>query len=351
MEPRRGGAGHPVFDVSSQHGSNAASDGLEGITTMTTLTSRRTNAEIEPRDRRTLAIAWIATLALSALPEVALVQVLGIADPPGGWMRVAVAVALTVSAAFWPAARALRGYFVVMLAVILVDDVLIGLLGGLVTLEDPQPIVRLIAAYTGPFFLLAVAFAGLLVLGLGVTRANAFLTVGDLQARSRLRLPGMRRSLTWVTAGIACTVFFAGSIAAALAAEGAYADAAIARLLPLLPLVLASACFNAFGEEVVFRAGPLATLHRVVGTGQAVLLTSVWFGSHTGSAVCRPAWPVRSPLGCSASRWAGQWSAHAGWAGPCSSTSQSTRRSCSPSPPVDDIHRQRVASSHRWLTW
>jgi membrane protease YdiL (CAAX protease family) len=165
-----------------------------------------------------------------------------------------------------------------MLAVILVDDVLIGLLGGLVTVEGPHPIATTVVTYTAPFFVLAVAFAGFLVLELRLTRQQAYLTVGELRARSGLRLPSMRRPLSSIPLGIGLAVFFTGSIAAALASEGAYADATVERLLPLVPLVLASACFNAFGEEVVFRAGPLATLSRVVGAGQAVLLTSVWFG-------------------------------------------------------------------------
>jgi membrane protease YdiL (CAAX protease family) len=245
---------------------------------MTTLTPAPTAVETELSDRRTLVIAWIATLALSALPEVVLIEWLGMGDPPGGWIRLAVAVALVASAPFWPAGHALRGYFAVMLAVILVDDVLIGLLGGLVTVEGPHPIVNLVVTYTAPFFVLAVAFAGFMVLGLRLTRQEAYLTVGDLRARSGLRLPGMRRPPSWILVGSALAVFFAGAIAAALASEGAYADATVERLLPLVPLVLASAFFNAFGEEVVFRAGPLATLSRVVGAGQAVLLTSVWFG-------------------------------------------------------------------------
>ena len=273
---------------------------------MTTLTPPPTTAETEPGDRRTLVIAWLATLALSALPEVALVEWLGLDSPPGGLIRLAVAIALVGAAALWPAARALRGYFVVMLAVIVVDDVLIGLLGGLVTLQDPQPIVNLVVTYTGPFFVLAVAFAGFLVLGLRLTRQQAYLTTGDLRARSRLRLPGMRRPLSWIPVGIGLTVFFAGSIAGALASEGAYADATVERLLPLVPLVVASAFFNAFGEEVVFRAGPLATLHRVVGARQAVLLTSVWFGlAH---------WVGGVPSGLSGAIGSGLFGVALGWA-------------------------------------
>lgn len=244
---------------------------------MTTLAPAPTTGNTARRHRRTLVVAWIATLALSALPEIALVEGLGIEDPPGGWIRLAVAAALIVSAGFWQAAHALRGYFAVMLAVILVDDVLVQLLSGFVPVEDAQPIVRTLATYTAPFFVCALAFAAFLVLGLRLPRKDAFLTAGDLRARSRLRLPGMGRPLSWVTLGIAAIVIFAGSITAALWSQGAYAEATSA-LLPLIPLVLVSAFFNAFAEEVVMRAGPLATLHRVVGARQALLLTSVWFG-------------------------------------------------------------------------
>ena len=43
-------------------------------------------------------------------------------------------------------------------------------------------------------------------------------------------------------------------------------------------MILACAAFNAFGEEVIYRSGPLATLVGVVGSTQALLLTSLWFG-------------------------------------------------------------------------
>jgi membrane protease YdiL (CAAX protease family) len=42
--------------------------------------------------------------------------------------------------------------------------------------------------------------------------------------------------------------------------------------------VIVCAAFNAFGEEVIYRAGPLATLVGVLGSGHAILMMSVWFG-------------------------------------------------------------------------
>ena len=45
-----------------------------------------------------------------------------------------------------------------------------------------------------------------------------------------------------------------------------------------LPLILLTAALNAFGEEVMYRAAPLATLLPAVGPGHALWLTSLWFG-------------------------------------------------------------------------
>jgi membrane protease YdiL (CAAX protease family) len=117
-----------------------------------------------------------------------------------------------------------------------------------------------------------------LVKGLGLTRQAAFLTTGNLSAPSTLRLPGMRRTPSWaVVGGIAAVVLFA-IMAAVTWLDSGFGPGSLRRLAQLLPLVIACAAFNAIGEEVVYRSGPLATLVDVVGPGQAILLTSAWFG-------------------------------------------------------------------------
>jgi membrane protease YdiL (CAAX protease family) len=45
-----------------------------------------------------------------------------------------------------------------------------------------------------------------------------------------------------------------------------------------LPAVLLFASMNAFGEEVLYRAAPLAHLWTIVGKNQAIWLTALWFG-------------------------------------------------------------------------
>ncbi|TFV77522.1 CPBP family intramembrane metalloprotease [Blastococcus sp. CT_GayMR19] len=60
--------------------------------------------------------------------------------------------------------------------------------------------------------------------------------------------------------------------------DSAFPGQGWSHLLASAPLVVAAVALNAFSEEVLFRAGPLALLHRIVGPIQAVLMTSSWFG-------------------------------------------------------------------------
>jgi hypothetical protein len=52
----------------------------------------------------------------------------------------------------------------------------------------------------------------------------------------------------------------------------------LARLLPVLPVVLLLAATNTFNEEFQLRNVPLATLPALLGKAQALLLTAVYFG-------------------------------------------------------------------------
>lgn len=223
------------------------------------------------------AVAWVGMLAISALPEVVAVEVFGWQDPPGAWMRLSTASVLVLVASVWDGAAPLRPFFVVMTAVIVLDDYLIGWLGGLLEVEGTSALVAVVTGYTLPFFLLAVAFMAFLVFGLRLSPRESYLRVGALRGPSPVHLPGMRRALGWATVGIVLTVLFGGMIGMALLA-GSGGGVSFEPVVSLIPLVIASAFFNSFAEEVVMRAGPLAALTPVMGTGQAVLLTSTWFG-------------------------------------------------------------------------
>lgn len=245
--------------------------------------------------RGTLVVAWVATLLLSGLLQVLLVEVVGIDAPPMAVVWTVLAVALLVLAQTWDVARPLRGYLVVLLVVVVATYVVL------------PPAIRWTGAGTGSWSLLwtrvvmaavALGVAAVLVVVLRRRPRDLFLTVGDIRAPTRVRLPGTRRPLTWAVLGTAATAVLVVGFAAQMWLESAFPGSGWDRLLAAAPLVLAAAALNALSEEVVFRAGPLATLHRVVGPTQAVLLTSAWFGlaHYYGSVPSGPAGALQSAL-------------------------------------------------------
>jgi membrane protease YdiL (CAAX protease family) len=227
--------------------------------------------------RATLALAWVGTLALSRLVQIVLVEAMGSDTPPMLWIWLALAAVLLVVAGTWEAARPLRGYFTVMAAVIVALYLVLPLVRDWAGVETGSDMVREIKIRV-TLFAVALGVAGFLVVVLRQRPKDVFLTPGNLRAPSSVRLPGMQQPLSWAVLGTIATVLLAGGFAALMWLEGAFPGQGFDRLLPLAPLVVAVAALNAFGEEVIYRAGPLAFLLRVVGPNQAVLMTSVWFG-------------------------------------------------------------------------
>ncbi|MGY1706554.1 CPBP family intramembrane glutamic endopeptidase [Geodermatophilus sp. SYSU D00697] len=126
--------------------------------------------------------------------------------------------------------------------------------------------------------MVAGVVAGLLVAVLRVTPAEAFLTPGRMAAPSGLSLPGTSRTVGWAVLGPCAAVALSALVAAVTWSGTGLDPTGLAALVLLLPWVIGCAAANALGEEVVYRSAPLATLVDVVGSGQAVLLTSVWSG-------------------------------------------------------------------------
>jgi membrane protease YdiL (CAAX protease family) len=236
-----------------------------------------TLAQPEQGNWRHVAIAWGGTLAVSQAPYQALAETLGLGSAAAArlWLGAALLVVLVTSV--WRPARPLRAYFTLMFAVVALAGVGLPLLGRWAV---PDSVLGLTdhVAIKAMFFMLALGIVAFLVRVLRLTPREAFVATGDVRAASTLRLPGTRRPLPWTVLGPAATAVIAVAFTTVMWTEGAFPAGSLGRLLSAAPLILLAASFNAFGEEVVYRAGPLAMLHRVVGPGQAVWLTALWFG-------------------------------------------------------------------------
>lgn len=240
-------------------------------------------------NRAVLIVAWAATLLASGLPI--LVQrellrgdgALALRLSAGG-LLIALAAAL-----LWRAARPLAGYFGLLLAVLLAIHVAqpwalnSAVWGRLFGAEGAawawrglgEQVVRL----------LPVLAAWLVLLLLGLRRRDFFLVTGQMDAAAApVRWLDIKAGDRWTKTGRNFAVTFAAVtlIIAVVNSRGTLANLPAA--LPLLPAALLFAAMNAFAENFVFRAGPLALLTPVVGKAQALLLAAVFFGvGHYGS--------------------------------------------------------------------
>lgn len=235
--------------------------------------------EAAARTRLTWA-AWIATLLLSNLPLVIARELLG-ADIP--WivpLWLATAVLLCGATFAWPALRPLRRYFAIMGVIVLANSVLypaIRATGVWQRLETAQgPMIDLL----GQRILLALLtlFVLLAAILMGSKRRELYLTAGDMAAPVQgLRLPGGRR-VSWALFGPAMALLLAGLFFVFSLGQLPAGAGRPAMAIPWLPLILASAALNAFAEEGMYRAAPLAMLLPVVGGRQAIWMTALWFG-------------------------------------------------------------------------
>lgn len=225
--------------------------------------------------------AWLATLLLSKLPLVIARDMMG-GDIPWittAWISVALLL-FTVSLVWHPLAP-LRSFFAVMTVLFLVTTVLDPWVSGTAAWQSlivgASPLVALFAER------LLIAIEAIIVLVLllvmGWKRRDVFLTAGDLNAPAG-GVRGLIRSkpISWVTFGTVITLLLGGLFIAFMLGQNPTGLSGFTAALPWLPLVLLSAALNAFGEEAMYRAAPLATLLPAVGPKHALWMTAIWFG-------------------------------------------------------------------------
>ena len=226
-----------------------------------------------------LIVAWGATLLLSRLPEIVLREVVGWDVPWINIVWIAVAAGFIVASSVVPLLQPLRDYFIVMLTVLVlttvVDPLVRAALFGDIAPAGTDPRLRRLFAERALLVLEALAIVPVLA-ALGYRRGEAYLALGKLRAPSGLRIG--RRALSWALVGpivaiilIAATAAFANSLAQPT-------PDLWSRALPLLPIAWLAAALNAFAEEVLYRAGPLGPLARVVGPRAGIWILAAWFG-------------------------------------------------------------------------
>lgn len=245
---------------------------------MSTIISTRESAPAT--QRLLLGAAWLAMLLLSRLPQIIAVEFFSW-DGEIAWWWLGTGLLFVAITFVWPPLKPLRNFSLIL--AILASFI------GVLDLAIQHSVIwqrwfgedRTWALWFFgtrlPLVLLALALVPVLHL-LGYRRDQYFLIRGKNSAPSALRLPGRQSGLPWLVAGPLVAVLLAAFFALALRQLFPPPPGAWAALPPLLPAIALLALTNGFGEEMAYRAAPVATLLPVVGGRHAIWIMAVWFG-------------------------------------------------------------------------
>jgi membrane protease YdiL (CAAX protease family) len=231
---------------------------------------------VTPRD-----YVWAAALIASGVPEIVCHQ-FGI--PRGMWLSLGelfVLLGLAVLAAKLHPVKNLVGFILAVAAFKFGWDVAVPLI-------EASSLYQSITSsldWSRRFFLArAIRVIGALLMivtliGSGIGRRELFLTVGNwrapVQPEPFLRF---RRPVPWTRFAAVLLLIF-GVVLPMFLYFTLHPDLGGAhRLLPLLPLAIATSAMNAANEEFQFRSVLLARLDHIVSPREAVVLTAVLFG-------------------------------------------------------------------------
>ncbi len=124
----------------------------------------------------------------------------------------------------------------------------------------------------------AIAILSLLLLK-GKKHKDFFLTKGKIDAPVEpSRLLGMKKPEPWTRIGTIFAVVFATVTFVYLMLSVAPSLEEVITALPLIPAALLIAVINSFNEEFTLRAAPISELLSPVGKGQALMITTAFFG-------------------------------------------------------------------------
>ncbi len=236
---------------------------------------------VQQHNRESTILAWVVTLLISTLPDIAWIEMTGSTPPWLTGAKMGLLLILGVSAFIWKPIRPLRNFFLVMFAFFGLMELrlrfnftfapLQALFGHSVFDERMQ------AEQTGK---LAIALVMIIVLlMLGYKRRDFFLTRGNLRAPIEpVRLLGFPKPDPWPIFGLQWGFYIAIALAVVQYIGLRPSGALMLKVVPILPSILFYAALNAFNEEIIYRAPMLATVEPVGGSKQALWLSAYFFG-------------------------------------------------------------------------
>lgn len=228
----------------------------------------------------TIAIAWVVTLLVSSLGDILCFELTGAVPLGLLWAKVGLLGALILLTWLWKPIRALRPFFVVLLAIALLMRASDWLWNSpaLKAWWSPQSFTVTTLAFQVLEMGVALLLIGLLFL-LRKRRQRFFLVRGELHAMAEsVKWLGQKSAGPLWSFGLVFTlVVIIGQVFMIILPLSPTADT-VRHLVPLVPLILLLAAANGFTEEITLRAVPISTVYEVVGKSNAIWMAAVLFG-------------------------------------------------------------------------
>ena len=228
----------------------------------------------------TVILAWVVTLLVSSLGDIAWFKLTGVVPLWLLWMKVSLLGSLILLSWIWKPAQALRFFFVMLLAITSLMRANTWLLGSpaWIAWQNQQPFKVVAMTAQSVEIVIALFLIGMLFL-LRKQRQRFFLVKGDMNAMIEpIKWLGQKSpSPLWrfglVFTLIVIVVQFFMFILPLLATSDK-----LRHLMPFIPMILLLAAANGFTEEITLRVVPISTVYEVVGKSNAIWMAAILFG-------------------------------------------------------------------------
>jgi membrane protease YdiL (CAAX protease family) len=243
-------------------------------------TSRDQSESVDHSPTSSIAIAWVVLLLVSSLGDILWFELTGIVPIWLLWSKLSLLGVLILLSWLWNPIKALRPFFVMLLAIMSLMWVKTWLLNSPAWMawQNQQSFTTVTLTAQLVEAGVALLLIGLLFL-LRKRRQRFFLVMGDMNTKAEpIKWLGQKSpSPLWSFGLVFTLVVIVGQFFLFILPLSPASDT-VQHLMPLIPVILLLAASNGVTEEIIYRAAPISPVYEVVGKANAIWMAAILFG-------------------------------------------------------------------------
>jgi membrane protease YdiL (CAAX protease family) len=243
-------------------------------------TSRDQSEHTNQSNSSSIVLAWVVTLLASSLGDIAWFELTGVVPLWLLWAKISLLGALILLSWLLKPIKALRFFFVMLLAITSLMRANTWLLGSpaWIAWQNQQPFKVVAMTAQSVEIGIALFLIGMLFL-LRKHRQRFFFVKGDMNAKIEpVKWLGQKSpSPVWRFGLVFTLIVIVAQFFMFILPLSTTSDT-LRHLMPLIPMILLLAAANGFTEEITLRAAPISTVYEVVGKTNAIWMAAILFG-------------------------------------------------------------------------